>query len=213
MGGTVDGRVDPGSGRDLRRHAASSPRVAVAAQPGAILGVGLSATLRAQLRGVDDLEVGAGEAAEAVEVVVRPARVGGAADVPGRAVVGQDHPVALERLEHDARLRREAADVEARLQPDAQAHRRERRVGRVARVVPGRIDEGAARLGRGEAERVVDRAGGDLVVAREAGEDRQARRRRPTSSRPAAACSSARLQIAPEPAAQPLPERWSAYSS
>ena len=36
-------------------------------------------------------------AAERVQVVVRPARVGRAADVPVRAVVGDDHPVALER--------------------------------------------------------------------------------------------------------------------
>ena len=83
-------------------------------------------------------------AAEAVQVVVRPARIGRARDVPGRAVVGEDHPVALERLEHDARLRREAADVEARLEPDAQAHRRQRRVVRVARVVARRVDVGAA---------------------------------------------------------------------
>ena len=48
--------------------------------------------------------------------------------------------------------------------------------------------------------RVVDVAGGDLVVADEAGEDRQAGGvgRRPAA--PAAARSSVRFQIAPEPA-------------
>jgi hypothetical protein len=88
-----------------------------------ILLVYLLRSLRLERRGVHDLEVGAGDPAERVEIVVRPVRVRGAADVPGRAVVGQDHPVALQRLEHDAGLLRKAARVEARLQPDAQAHR------------------------------------------------------------------------------------------
>ena len=46
-------------------------------------------------------------------------------DVPGRPVVGEDHPVALEGDGDDPRLRREAGRVERRLEPDAQAHRRQ----------------------------------------------------------------------------------------
>ena len=42
---------------------------------------------------------------ELVHDVVVEARVAHAADVPGRAVVGQDHAVALERLGDDPRLR------------------------------------------------------------------------------------------------------------
>ena len=144
-----------------------------------------------QRRGVDDLEVGAGDPPERVQVVVRPVRVRRAADVPVRAVVGEDHPVGLQRLEHDARLPREAGDVDVRLQPDAQAHRRQRRVVRARRVVPRRVDVRLPRpLGR-EAQRVVDHAARDLVVAREPREDRQPRRVGRTSSPPAAARSSA----------------------
>ena len=48
--------------------------------------------------GVDDFEVAPGDDVELVQDVVVEARVARAADVPGRAVVGQDHPVALEGL-------------------------------------------------------------------------------------------------------------------
>ena len=59
--------------------------------------------------------------AERVQVVVRPARVGRAGDVPVRAVVGDDHPVALQRLRaRSAPARGKPRDVEARLQPHAQ---------------------------------------------------------------------------------------------
>src|SRR3954454_19764782 len=60
---------------------------------------------------VNHLEVAAADPTERMEVVVAPARRGGAGDVPGRPVVGQDHPVALERGEDGARLLREAAGV------------------------------------------------------------------------------------------------------
>jgi glyoxalase family protein len=46
---------------------------------------------------VDDFEVGACEPAERVEGVIRPVPVRRARDVPGGAVVGEDHPVALQR--------------------------------------------------------------------------------------------------------------------
>ncbi len=48
-------------------------------------------------RGIDDLEVGSLDAAEPVQVVVRPPRVRRAADVPVRAVAGDHHSVALQR--------------------------------------------------------------------------------------------------------------------
>ena len=108
-----------------------------------------------------------------------------AADVPVGAVVGDDHPVALQRVEHDPRLARERPDVEARLQADAQAHRRQVRVGERARVVPGGVEVGAARPLDGEAERVVDHAA--LRPRRSArGRGRSAGRPRPPRSSPRA---------------------------
>ncbi len=91
------------------------------------------------------------------------------------AVVGDHHPVALEREQHDARLARERADVEVRLEPHAQAHRREVGGGQVTRVMARWVDESAARVLDGEAESVVDHAALRLVVAGEPREDRQAR--------------------------------------
>ena len=124
-------------------------------------------------RGVHHLEVAAAHAAEAVQVVVVPAARRRAADVPRRAVVGQQHPVALQRLQHDARLRAEARGVEARAQPHAQPHRRQRRVVRARGEVARRVHVRAPRLRRGEPQRVVDVAAAHLLVAREARQDRQ----------------------------------------
>ena len=50
-----------------------------------------------RLAGVDNFEGVAGDRLEVTEVVVAPARVGGARDVPVGAVVGDDHAVLLER--------------------------------------------------------------------------------------------------------------------
>ena len=144
---------------------------------------------------------------ERVQLVVRPLRVRRAAEVPVRAVVGHDHPVLLQGLEHDSRLAREAADRVALLQPEAHPHRRQIRIGLVAREVARRPDVGAARVSHGEAERVVDPAACDVLVAREAGEDRRGRRRRRTSSLPAAACSSGGRRSRPSRRASRRP-RW-----
>src|SRR5205823_669564 len=84
--------------------------------------------------------------------------------------------VALQRNQDDARLARVRTHVEARLEADAQAHRREVRVGQAAGEVPRWIDVCAARALNREPERVVDHAAARLVVAREAGKDRQAGR-------------------------------------
>ena len=95
---------------------------------------------------VDHAEVRALDAVERVQLVVRPARVGGARDVPARAVVGDDHPVALERPEDDPRLRREAPHGEVGAQPEAQAHRRQVRARRRSRrsAAPGRRRRGGS---------------------------------------------------------------------
>src|SRR3989442_5078059 len=91
-----------------------------------------AAQLRAELRGVHDLEVRALDLSERVQLVVRPPRIRRAADVPGRAVVGDDHPVALQRDQDDAGLARVRTHVEVRLEPDAQAHWRGVLVGPAA---------------------------------------------------------------------------------
>ena len=59
--------------------------------------------------------------------------IGRPAQEPRRPVVGEHHPVLLERPQDDLVLGREAADVEARLQPEPRAHRR---VGRRPRWPP-----------------------------------------------------------------------------
>ena len=96
---------------------------------------------------VDDLEVAAGQAVERVQVVVVPAPVGRAAEVPRRAVVGEQRAVALQRPGDDLRLAAEAVEADARLQPHAQAHRRQRRVAVVGREVARGVDVGAPACG------------------------------------------------------------------
>ena len=96
-----------------------------------------------------------------------------AADEPVAAVVGDDHPVLLERVEHDARLAGERRHVEARLESQAQPHRREVGVGARRRVVRRRVQIGLLRLRHREAQRVVDVTARHLVVADETREDRE----------------------------------------
>src|SRR3954452_18172183 len=125
-------------------------------------------------RCVDHLEVRALHLAERVEVVVVPALVRRARDVPGRSVVRQDHPVALEGDEDGTGLLREAVHVETCLEAQALAHRRKIRVGQARREVPRGVDERLARAVRREAQRVVDAALLQVLVAREPRQDRQA---------------------------------------
>ena len=68
-------------------------------------------------------------------------------DVPGRAVVGEDHPVALERLGDHPGRRRQPARVVAGLEADAEAHRRERAERRLAGLVARRVDVAASGSG------------------------------------------------------------------
>src|SRR6476620_9480127 len=119
-----------------------------------------------QRRRVDDFEVRAGQLLEAMQVVAVPARVGCPGDVRRRAVVGQQHAVLLERGEDHPRLRAKPADVDGGFQSKPQAHRRERGAGIVAGLVAGRVDVRRPSERGGEAKRVVDEAGGNLVVAR-----------------------------------------------
>ena len=80
-----------------------------------------------------------------------------------------------------------------RLQPHAQPHRRQRRVGGVARVVAGRVDVGLPRALDGEAQRVADHAGRRVAVpAREPGQDRQPGR---VGRRPAGRAERVRAEV------------------
>ena len=108
-----------------------------------------------------------------------------------RAVVREHHPVLLERAEDDLVLRREAADVVARLQPEPRAHGR---VGGAAGrgLVARRPDVRVGGSRRREADDMVDLARGDLVVADEAREDRKAGR---VARRPAERAHRVRAEI------------------
>ena len=121
--------------------------------------------------------------------------------VPGRAVVGEDHPVALERDGDHPRVGDRPGEVGVGLEADAQAHRRQRGARRRRREVARRVDVRLAGLGGREPERVEDLARGDLVVADEAGQDRQAGG---VGARPAVGrrALEARSHWAPEPACQ-----------
>ena len=137
-------------------------------------GDGIRRARNLQAGHVDRLERRAGNRSQRVQVGVVPAGVGRAAHEEGRAVVREHHPVLLERAQDHLVLRREAADVVARLEPEPGAH------GRVARATASRLvarrpDVRVGRSRRGESDHVVDLARGHLVVADEPGQDRQAR--------------------------------------
>ena len=143
-----------------------------------------------------------------------PARVGRAGDVPGRAVVGEDHAVALQRRPARPRLRREAARVDS--SPSAGPRRPiGGRLGSVESLAPS---DAPARRRRFACRCAVKRSAWsiaparDLVVAGEPGQDRQAGG---VGARPAAGRSvfERRFQIAPDPAVQPAPLASSADSS
>ena len=102
-----------------------------------------------------------------------PVRVLLALEVPRRAVVGEDEAVGLHGLDDRARLGAVAAGGEAGVEAEPRAHRRVGQRRRGAGVVPGRPEVVAARLGRGEADGVVDGAVADLLPAQQAGQDRQ----------------------------------------
>ena len=141
---------------------------------------------------VHGLEVGAGEPVQLVEDIVVEARVGHARHVPRRAVVGEDHPVALERDCDHLGLRRQAGKIGRRLEADPQPHRRQAGAGRARRVVAGGVEVRLAGDRCGEPERMEDPAGGQLVVAHEPREDRQTCR---VGGRPVERAERVRVEI------------------
>ena len=134
----------------------------------------------------DDFEVVRRQRAERrIQDAVVPARVEGAADVHVRAVVGDDQAVALHRAEDLLHLRREAREVAcspsaAGARPSA-ARRRSSRRG-ATRDRRSRWSRARSRERRARSRP----APNDLVVADQARAESPGRRRRRTSSRPAA---------------------------
>src|ERR1044072_36985 len=120
-----------------------------------------------------DLEGAAGDPLQLAQVLVVPAPVAAAAEEPVGAVVGDDHPVALQRFGYDPGAAAEAAEAVAGLEAQPHSHRRGAGAGCVAGAVGGGVDPGVAGALEGDPDRVVEAAVGDLVVADEAGEDRQ----------------------------------------
>jgi hypothetical protein len=89
----------------------------------------------------------------------------GAGYIPVAAVIGQEHPIAFHRCEEGLNLRRIAADVDARPEPEARAHRRPIRVGVIAGIVPGRPQVGFLGDVCRKSQGVPDLAGLDFVKA------------------------------------------------
>ena len=116
------------------------------------------------------------QAAQIVQVVIVPARIRRAGKEPGRAVIGDHHAVLLERAQDDLVGRRKAGNIEVRAQPEANAHGRILRPGQARRVMPRGPHERAPGLRNRKTQRVADLARQDLVIADQAGEDRQAGR-------------------------------------
>src|SRR6185369_11717447 len=121
------------------------------------------------------LEIGAVDQAQFVKVVVIPARIGRAGNVPRGSIVGQHHAVFLKRSQDHLVRRREARDVETGAQAEARAHRRVLRAGQAGRIVASRPYEGSLRLRYREADGVANFSGGDLVVTQQPGKNREAR--------------------------------------
>ncbi len=84
--------------------------------------------------------------------------------------------MALQRLQDYPRLRREIRRVEAGPQAEARAHRRGSAAARAAVAVACRVHVRVVQGLGGEADRMVDLTPLDLVVANQAGQDRQPRR-------------------------------------
>src|ERR1700710_3202578 len=72
---------------------------------------------------LDHLEGAAGDALELIEVLVVPAAVAAAAEVPVGAVVGDDQAVALHRFGDHLGAAAEAAETVAGLEPPPRPHR------------------------------------------------------------------------------------------
>ena len=123
---------------------------------------------------VDRIERARRHLLELVDQGCWPPRIGGSAEVPVGAVVGQDQPVVLHGPQDHLRLGRVARDVVARLQTEPCAHGREVGVARRSGLVTGRPEiRRVRRLGR-HPDGVGDRARQHLVVAEQTRQDGQA---------------------------------------
>src|SRR5689334_1610807 len=157
---------------------AAEPRRARTPRPSCGSGCGRTSTTcdSAAVRtggALDYLEGAAGNALQLIEVLVVPAAVATAAEEPVGSVVGDDHAVALERFGDHAGAAAEAAEPVARPEPQARPHRRRACARRVAGAVRGGMEPSVPGAVEGDADRVFEVARGDLVIADEAGEDRQ----------------------------------------
>jgi hypothetical protein len=131
----------------------------------------------ALVRGVHGLEVGAFHAPElGHQHVVVPAGI-------GAPEMNQELPLSASSIPYFLSARRitwtcgeNVLMSEARLQAQACPHRRVLLARQAGGVMLRRPDVGAARLLRGEAQRMRDLAGGDFIVAREPGKDGKAGR-------------------------------------
>ena len=98
-----------------------------------------------------------------------PPIVSAAAEIPVRAVVGEDEAEVLKSMQDDLCVGCEAGDVEGRTEPEPGAHRREGSRAR-ARVVRPRPYVAMRAVGR-EADRMRDAPGQDLVGPEQQGRD------------------------------------------
>jgi hypothetical protein len=73
---------------------------------------GFMTSLRYDRAHLHDLEIRAFDCAERMQLAIVPSRIGRAAYVPVRAVVGDDHSILLHRAENYLHRRRESLDVD-----------------------------------------------------------------------------------------------------
>ena len=157
-----------------------------------------------QPRLVDRFEVRSLDGIQLIdERVVVPIWVVQSADIPvsAGAVVGHEHAILLERRQNDFHLWiKRGRNWIRSFQAEAQPHRRRRGARAGSRRMAARPDIALRAVYR-EAQRVGDYARGNLVIARQARQDRQARR---IGRRPAIGAQDVRRQRenGPEPSCQ-----------
>ena len=128
-----------------------------------------------QVAGINHLQVIAYDLVELMEIVVTPASIWCAADEPGRAIIGEDHAIFLQRGEDHPVLDWETGDVHVGLQTHPQPHRWQ--TGIVASrtcIMASRVEVRTAGTWHGEPQRMVDAAAEDLIVAHQARQNGQA---------------------------------------
>src|SRR6185295_3310721 len=138
---------------------------------------GLTRSLGADRPVLHHLEVASGDGPEGPGLRVGEAGVGcpGEPEARAAAIVGDEHPVLLERPEDDLHPPAEAGDVDVALQPDAQPHRGAIRAHRARSGGMGRgPDEPLLAVAHHEPEGVGDVPRVDLVPADQAREDGEA---------------------------------------